>query len=83
MKKSQNTARHSREQAIIEGLKVVCKCGNVRKSVLLKHIAAGVDTLEGLKKKTGAGSGTCKGKECIRKIEELLEEVRGAQQHTE
>ena len=77
MKKRQNPSRHNSEQDIIEGLKVVCKCRNVRKSVLLKHIAAGVDTLEGLKKKTGAGSGTCKGKGCIQKIEELLEETRG------
>ncbi len=77
MTKKQDSAPHGREQEIIEGLKVVCKCRNVRRSVLLKHITAGVDTVERLKKTTGAGSGTCKGKECIRKIEELLGEERG------
>jgi NAD(P)H-nitrite reductase large subunit len=61
-----------REQEIIDGLKVICKCRNIRKSVFLKHIRAGVATVEALKKATGAGTGTCKGKECTGKIEELL-----------
>lgn len=75
MTKKEPEIQRSREQDIIEGLKVVCKCRNIRKSVLLKHIRAGITTVEGLKKATGAGSGTCKGKECIGKIEELLRET--------
>ncbi len=64
----------NREQEIIEGLKVVCKCRNVKKSALLKHIRSGARSLEELKKLTGAGTGTCKGKECLLKIEEILKE---------
>lgn len=64
------------EQEIIEGLKVICKCRNIRKSVFLKHIKAGIKTVSELKKATGAGSGTCKGKECTPRIEELLREVK-------
>ncbi len=68
MTKKQDSAPHDREQETIEGLKVVCKCRNVRRSVLLKHITAGVDTVEKMKKTTGAGSGTCKGKECTGRL---------------
>lgn len=60
------------EQEIIEGLKPVCLCKGIRKSVFLKHIRAGIVTVEGLRKATGAGSGSCKGKRCTARIEELL-----------
>jgi NAD(P)H-nitrite reductase large subunit len=62
----------SKEQQVIEGLKVICKCRNIRKSVFLKHIAAGKKTVDELKKATGAGTGSCKGKTCTPRIEELL-----------
>lgn len=62
------------EQEIIEGMKPVCLCKGIRKSMFLKHIRAGITTLEGLRKATGAGSGSCKGKRCTPKIEELLRE---------
>ena len=64
-----------KEQEIIDGLKVICKCRDVRKSVFLKHIRAGASTVEALKKATGAGTGTCKGKQCTPKIEDLLKEL--------
>ncbi len=65
-----------KEQEIIDGLKVVCKCRNIRKSVFLKHIRAGVITVAALKKVTGAGTGSCRGKTCTPRIEELLKEKR-------
>jgi len=64
----------TKEQLIIEGLKPLCLCKGVRKSVFLKHIAAGLLTLEELQRATGAGSGSCKGKRCTPRIVELLEE---------
>jgi NAD(P)H-nitrite reductase large subunit len=64
------------EQEIIDGLKIVCKCRSIRKSVFLKNIKAGIHTVAALKKATGAGTGTCKGKECTPKIEALLREVK-------
>ncbi len=62
-----------KEQEIVDGLKVICTCRNIRKSVFLKHIRAGLTTVAALKKATGAGAGTCKGKTCTPRIEELLE----------
>lgn len=64
------------EREIIEGLKVVCICKGIRKSVFLKHIAAGRASVEELRKATGAGSGSCKGKRCTPRIEELLQGLR-------
>ena len=60
------------EQEIVDRLRTVCTCKGIRKSVFLKQIRAGVRTVEELKKATGAGSGTCKGKRCTPKIAELL-----------
>ena len=62
------------EREIIEGIKPICLCKGVRKSVFLKHIRAGIATLEGLRKATGAGGGSCGGKRCTPRIEELLRE---------
>ncbi len=63
----------SKEQEIIEGLKPICLCKGIRKNVFLKHIAAGLRTVEELQKATGAGSGSCKGERCTPRIRELLE----------
>jgi NAD(P)H-nitrite reductase large subunit len=61
-----------KEQEIIEGLKVICLCKGIKKSVFLKHIKAGLKTVEELKKATGAGTGSCKGKRCTPRIAEML-----------
>lgn len=61
-----------KNQDIIEGLKPICLCKGIKKSVILKHIRAGLRTVEELKKATGAGSGSCKGKRCRPRILELL-----------
>jgi NAD(P)H-nitrite reductase large subunit len=60
------------EQEIIEGLKPVCICKGIRKSVFLKHIRSGLTTVEALQKATGAGRGSCKGERCTPRIEELI-----------
>jgi NAD(P)H-nitrite reductase large subunit len=64
------------EQEIIDGLKVICTCRNIRKSVFRKHMRTGLLTVEELQRATGAGTGTCKGKECTPKIAELLKEAK-------
>ncbi len=63
------------EQEIIDGLKPVCQCKGIRKSVFLKLIKSGLTTVEELRKATGAGSGSCQGKRCTPRIEELLETI--------
>jgi NAD(P)H-nitrite reductase large subunit len=62
------------EQELIDGLKPICLCKGIRKSVFLKHIKAGRTTVEELQKATGAGTGSCKGKRCTPRIMELLAE---------
>ncbi len=64
------------QKEIIEGLKPICLCKGIKKKVFLKHIAAGIRTLEGLRKATGAGSGSCGGKRCTPRILDLIKEVR-------
>ncbi len=61
------------EQEILDGLKAICLCKGIRKKVFLKHIAAGIDTIEGLRKATGAGTGPCGGKRCTPRIAALLD----------
>ncbi len=65
-----------KEQQIIDGLKPVCQCKGIRKSVFLKHIKAGLKTVDELKKATGAGTGSCKGKRCTARIAEILKSAR-------
>jgi NAD(P)H-nitrite reductase large subunit len=61
-----------KEQQVLNGLQPVCRCKGIRKSVFLKHIKAGLKTIEELQRATGAGSGSCKGKQCTPRITELL-----------
>jgi NAD(P)H-nitrite reductase large subunit len=61
-----------KDQQIIDGLKPICLCKGVKKSVFLKHIKAGLTTVEALQKATGAGFGSCKGKRCTPRINEML-----------
>ena len=70
------TTALTKNQDIIDGLKPVCLCKGIRKNVFLKHIKAGLRTVEDLKKATGAGSGSCKGKRCTPRILELLKSGR-------
>ena len=62
----------TKENDIIDGLKPICQCKGIRKSAFLKHIKAGACTVEDLKRATGAGSGSCKGKRCTPRIVDLL-----------
>jgi NAD(P)H-nitrite reductase large subunit len=62
------------EEQILDGLKPVCLCKGIKKKTILKHIAAGLRTVEALKKATGAGA--CGGKRCTPRIIELLKSTR-------
>jgi len=65
-----------KEQQIIDGLKPICQCKGLSRSVFLKHIKAGLKTVEELKKATGAGTGSCEGKRCTARIAEMLKSAR-------
>jgi len=57
---------------IIDNMKVVCQCRNIRKGTFKKLMAGGAGTLAGLQKATGAGAGDCGGKRCRPRLEQLL-----------
>ena len=59
-------------QEILDKLTKVCLCKGISRASMKKAIAAGADTVEKVRKATGAGSGSCSGKRCTPKIQELL-----------
>ena len=61
------------QNCIIDGIKVLCQCQGIKKQTILKHIASGVKTVAEMQRATGAGSGSCRGKQCTPRIEELLQ----------
>ena len=63
------------ELSIIDGLKTLCKCKGIKKKTFLQHIAAGIHTVEELQQMTGAGSGSCQGKQCTPRIEGLVQSL--------
>jgi NAD(P)H-nitrite reductase large subunit len=61
------------ENSIIEGLKPICQCKAIKKKVFLQHIASGIYSVEKLQRITGAGTGSCQGKQCTPRIEALVQ----------
>ena len=56
----------------LEGLKVVCICKGIKKSVFWKVLDTGVRTKEEVNRLTGSGSGGCQGRRCGPRITEML-----------
>jgi len=61
------------ENSIIDGLKPLCRCQGIKKKTFLEHIFSGLKTVAALQRITGAGPGSCHGKECTPRIEKLLQ----------
>jgi bacterioferritin-associated ferredoxin len=59
-------------RTILEGLKVVCICKGIKKSVFWKVLDTGVQTKEEVNRLTGSGSGGCQGRRCGPRILEML-----------
>jgi bacterioferritin-associated ferredoxin len=62
----------SEPRTILEGMKVVCICKGIKKSVFWKVLDAGVRTKEEVNHLTGSGSGGCQGRRCGPRILEML-----------
>lgn len=62
------------EEEIKDRLTKTCPCRQVTRATIKAAIKDGADTLEKVKVKTGAMTGTCKGRRCKASIEGLLEE---------
>ena len=61
---------------ILDKLTKVCLCKGISKASIKKSILNGAKTIEEVRKATGAGSGSCCGRRCTPKIEQLLEELK-------
>lgn len=61
-----------KKQEIMDKLTKVCLCKGISRQTIKKAINEGADTLEKVQKATGAGTGSCNGRRCTHKIEELL-----------
>ena len=59
-------------RTILEGMKVVCICKGIKKSVFWKVLDTGVGTKEEVNCLTGSGSGGCQGRRCGPRILEML-----------
>ena len=65
----------SEPRTILEGVKVVCICKGIKKSVFWKVLDAGVRTKEEMNRLTGSGSGGCQGRRCGPRIIEMLRDL--------
>lgn len=61
---------------ILDKLTKVCLCKGISRATIKKAIINGANTIEEVRKATGAGTGSCGGKRCTHKIEQLLEELK-------
>ncbi len=60
------------EQAIKDRLTKTCVCRQVTRATIKAAIMDGADTIEKIKTKTGALTGSCHGRKCRGSIEDLL-----------
>ena len=56
---------------------VVCHCRDVTRGEILEAIRRGASTLDGVKRRTGAGMGRCQGGRCLLPVLEALAAERG------
>jgi hypothetical protein len=62
-------------RTLLEGMKVVCICKGIKKSVFWKVLDAGVRTKEEINRITGSGSGGCRGRRCGPCILDMLRDL--------
>lgn len=58
---------------ILDRMTKVCICKGISRATVKKAIRNGAKTVREVQKATGAGSGSCGGKRCTEKIQQLLE----------
>jgi bacterioferritin-associated ferredoxin len=59
---------------IIDKLTKTCVCRGISRASIKKAISEVAKTVEDVKRITGAGSGSCKGKKCTWKIQDLIDQ---------
>ncbi len=60
------------EEQIKARIKVICICKGIKQARICEAVVNGCDTVEKVNKKTGSGSGGCKGTRCKPVIEKIL-----------
>lgn len=63
---------------ILDKITKVCLCKGISRATMKKAIENGAKTVKDVQKATGAGSGSCCGRRCTPKIEQLLENFKEA-----
>ena len=58
---------------IMDKLTKICLCKGISRATIKQAIANGADTVAKVNKATGSGSGSCGGRRCGPKIQELLD----------
>lgn len=56
---------------------VVCRCRDVTKGEILEAVRRGASTVDGVKRRTGAGMGRCQGSRCGQEVMELVGRTDG------
>ena len=54
---------------------IVCRCEQITRGEILEAIRRGATTVDGVKRRTGAGMGPCQGSRCAWKIAKILKET--------
>ena len=59
-----------------EDHEIICQCQSVTRGQILDAIARGATTVDGVKRRVGAGMGRCQGMRCRWEIEKMLEDAK-------
>ena len=59
-----------------EDCEIICQCQSITRGEILDAIARGATTVDGVKRRVGAGMGRCQGMRCRREIEKMLEDAK-------
>ncbi|WP_457574384.1 (2Fe-2S)-binding protein [Desulfolithobacter sp.] len=62
------------DQKMMARLKPGCICRGIRLQQLIEALDAGADSFEAVARLTGIGDGSCHGRRCRKKVEDLLAE---------
>ena len=68
-------------ELVLDKLTKVCICKSINRAAIKKAIASGAKTVIEVKKITGAGNGSCHGRRCTPKIQEILDSELAKQDH--
>ena len=65
-----------RRVKVAEDHEIICQCQQITRGQILDAIARGAATVDGVKRRVGAGMGRCQGMRCRREIEKMLEDAK-------